>query len=355
MRFRFAIACVILQVLVLAYMAGEREWILRHGRSVLLRTAPIDPNDPMRGDYVRLDYDISQVPRKFFEGGLPTIFVPTTDYRRERDRRVFARLQVGEDGVANLAALTDVQPVGELFIRGRTQNLHERYVQVRYGIEALFMQQGTARKLEDMRARERPGVPLDIEVALSSSGIAVIKNYHWEPLGLTITFVRESAPERVAAGPAADSAQRRRFITGLNIELKNYGPGDVAIVDLPDAGSFRLVPNERWQDTRYRWVGENRTPPPPQASHVMVLKAGQSHHTKIDLTQAAWFVVDATNQTSEGKLPRPLRDVTDPWSASFRLEYAPPDKASVPRLPHAELIRHGRLRSRAFNPTEGLD
>lgn len=352
MRYRLAIGAVVLQVLALAFMAGEREWIVRTGRTVLLRTAPIDPNDPMRGDYVRLDYEISHVPRDRLEGNLPKLLAVPEDGRRVPERRVYGRLAVGEDGVGELAGLTDARPVEGIFIRGRTENTYSRSVQARYGIEALFMQQGTAKKLEDMRVTERPGVPLDIEVALSSSGTAVLKNYKWEPLGITVTFERTTAPAR-PPGTGPDPARPQQFITAVKIELNNYGPEDVAVVDLPDAGSFRLVPDDRWQESKYRWVGEGRTTASPAPNHVIVVKAGQSHRMRIDLTETQWFVVSSSPDGN--KTPIPLRDVSDPWSASFRVEYAPPSKAAVAGLTNAQLIRHGRLRSRAFNPTAGLD
>ena len=62
MRKKLIIAAATLQVLVLAYMAGEREWVRQTGQNIFLRTAPIDPRDAMRGDYVRLNYAISSVP-----------------------------------------------------------------------------------------------------------------------------------------------------------------------------------------------------------------------------------------------------------------------------------------------------
>jgi uncharacterized membrane-anchored protein len=351
MRYRLAIGAVVLQVLALAFMAGEREWIVRTGRTVLLRTAPLDPNDPMRGDYARLDYEISHVPRARLEGSLSKHF-ESPDGRRLPERQVYARLAVGEDGVADVSALTDLKPADGLFIRGRTHHAHGRSVQVRYGIEALFMQQGTALKLEQMRLNERPGVPLAIEVALSPSGTAVLKSYQWEPLGITTTFERINIPLR-AVGNAPAPAGTQPLITAVKIELKNYGPEDVAIVDLPNAGSLRLVPDERWQEARYSWVGEGKPAPAPEPAHVIVLKPGQSHPFKIDLTAPAWFV--AASDPTGNKTPIALRDVTEPWSASFRVEYAPPAKAAVASLPNAHLIRHARLRSRAFNPTAGLD
>jgi uncharacterized membrane-anchored protein len=61
MRKAIILGAIILQVVVLAYMAGEREHILRNGKVILLRTAPIDPRDLFRGDYVRLNYEISRI------------------------------------------------------------------------------------------------------------------------------------------------------------------------------------------------------------------------------------------------------------------------------------------------------
>ena len=71
MKARILIGCVALQFLILAVMAGQREWVRHTGRAVYFRTAPVDPRDVMRGDYVRLSYDISRVPRELWRGPLP--------------------------------------------------------------------------------------------------------------------------------------------------------------------------------------------------------------------------------------------------------------------------------------------
>jgi len=51
----------------------------------------------------------------------------------------------------------------------------------------------------------------------------------------------------------------------------------------------------------------------------------------------------------------PLRDLTNTWGASFRIEYKPPTKADTAGLPGADAIFHDRLLSRAFSPTMGMD
>jgi len=49
MKTKLILSVATLQVLVLAYLAAEREWVLHTGRTFYLRTAPIDPHDVMRG------------------------------------------------------------------------------------------------------------------------------------------------------------------------------------------------------------------------------------------------------------------------------------------------------------------
>lgn len=355
MRFRFAIAAVILQLLVLGYMAGEREAVIHSGRTILLRTAPIDPNDPMRGDYARLDYDISMVTKEQCRDGALKMFAADgyVFSRQWRDTKVYAALKINETGVAELDFVSDRAPESGLFLRGRIESVNDRTLHIRYGIEAFFMQQGTAQKLEDTRRRDRSGVPLDMEVAIGSSGIAVLKDYRWEPLGISVTFERTLGPangERAVPG----NLRQQQAITAITAVLKNYGPEEVAIVDLPDGGSFRLVNDTRWQEVRYRWVGDGQPQSQSEAFHVIVLKSGQSHTTRIDLTESRWFVTDTKAAPSQQK-PIAFREIADPWAASFRIEYAPPAKASLTDLPHADLIRSGQLRSSAFNPNQGMD
>jgi hypothetical protein len=138
------------------------------------------------------------------------------------------------------------------------------------------------------------------------------------------------------------------------VVLKNYGAEDVAIVDLPDAGSFRLVPNNRWQENRYHWVGERQPEPSFAGANVIVLRAGETHTTRIDLTDPRWFVLNSADLANEPH-PMALNEIRETWSASFRVEYVPPPPSGAAGLLHADLIRHARLKSRAFTPNAGVD
>src|SRR2546430_1537864 len=57
----FGVAAL-LQVVLLAVMIIDRAQILREGTEVTLQTRPVDPRDLLRGDYVVLGYDMSQLP-----------------------------------------------------------------------------------------------------------------------------------------------------------------------------------------------------------------------------------------------------------------------------------------------------
>lgn len=352
MKVKLALLVVAWQVLVLAFMAGQREWIQRTGTPLTLRTAPVDPNDPMRGAYVRLDYEISFVPAALCRGETAR-WTKTTDYREQRrlrDRVVYAALKTDADGLTHLTSLGETPPATGPYLRGRVVSADSSGVRVRYGIEALFMHKAAAQKMEAMARNEKAGAPMDISIGVGSSGIAVLKDHAWEPLGLTIT------PDRPPSRNPQDQTQRwqPQLITGLTLTLHNYGDRDLAIVDLPGATSFRLVPNSRQMAVHYFWVGEKKEDerPAPKPDDIIVLKPGATHRVHLDLTQPQWWVID-TNKPEAG--PMPLQKVTDAWSASFRVEYAPPGADATRGLPHADLIRHAPLRSRAFNANARVD
>ena len=68
-RFGLAVlALVVGQSLFLAAMVWDRVALLRSDNVVTLRTAPVDPRDIFRGDYVILTYDIAQLPLAYLEG-----------------------------------------------------------------------------------------------------------------------------------------------------------------------------------------------------------------------------------------------------------------------------------------------
>jgi hypothetical protein len=138
-------------------------------------------------------------------------------------------------------------------------------------------------------------------------------------------------------------------LLALTVELKNHAPEEVAIVNLPQNRSFALLHQPGWAEPDYRWVGEDLPVPAPRPEDVIVLKPGQSHLTRLDLTRSEWFVVDK-NPSATNREPLPLGQLAAHGGGQFRIEYRPPPASECRTLPNARLIAPGRLRSPAFNP-----
>ncbi len=345
MRTKVIIAVAAMQLLVLAYMAGEREWVVRTGRTIYLRTAPIDPRDAMRGDYVRLTYEVSRVPRALCLGRLAA--TNGTFETLPRDTKVYAALRESEHGQGELVSLSLEPPADGLFLRGRTEHSWGGNLQVRYGLEAFFMEQGKGLELEHGRSRDGIQVPLEMKVAVSSGGLAVLKDYRWSALGIGLALDTQEV--------AGANARRQRRTVAATVRLLNASSNDLAIVDLPGGGSLALVPDAQWGDAAWRWSHEGEAQPAPEPGQVIMLKPNQIHAIKVTLDDPLWSVTKKPEEGSAKPGPVKLADLTQDGSARFRLEYRPPDRAACANLPNANLIWHGRLPSRAFNPGGNID
>ncbi len=331
MRLWLPVLAAALQLLVLGYMAGEREHVAVRGTRVWMRTIPVDPRDLFRGDYVRLGYEASTVPRQRWGSDL-------TPANLTKGRRVYGVLVQGADGLHELQALTGIRPASGLFLRGRVESSWANAAHVRYGLEAYFMQQGTALALEQERNRGGVQIPLEMEVAVGSSGIAVLLSHRAAPLGLGVVF---------------DMAADQRLRTGkLIVRLLNASAQPLAIVDLPKGRSLAMLTDRpQWQPepSGWRWAHAEAPQPPPTDQDVHVLAAGATYAIALDLNDPAWFV------TKPGEAqPRSLLGVDD-WGAVFRLLYRPPAAPACAGLQHADLIWHGELRSSSFNGRNRVD
>ena len=338
MRTFAVIAVAALQLAALGYMAAEREWVLANGRVIWLRTAPVDPRDAMRGDYVRLEYDASRVPAKLCRGALADKKLRA---KLPLDAKVYATLRENEEGLTEVASLSDQPPSEGLFLRGRLDRMYGDSfgadTGVRYGIEAFFVQQGEGRKMERFREPRGIQVPFEMEVAVSPGGMAVLKGYRLSKLGISMTVKTDtpSAANRWQTGPPQSA----------KLQLWNASTNDIAIVNLPGTRSLALVPASDWSQNPWRWVKTDEPQPRPTPADVIVLKSDQFHTFRVDFKDPAWAVLN----TSETKaVPHSLSEALPRGFVRFRLEYRPPDRAACAGLPNANLIWHGRLPSRAI-------
>ncbi len=157
-RTRWFVLVMAMQAAFLLGWAGWHEHIRRTAPVILLKTRPIDPRDPLRGDYLRLSYDISTPP-------LPP------DLRAEGNRSPNASLHGGTEVCVVLARRGDYYEAmrvtrgepplapDEIWVCGTLAD--PRRGRVAYGIEDYYVPEGKG--APPFRAR------IEVEASVSSS------------------------------------------------------------------------------------------------------------------------------------------------------------------------------------------
>ena len=162
------------QIGFLTWVIAGRAEILRDGREIALRVHPVDPRDLLRGDYVRLGYDISSIPVSLIEN-------LSVDLATTRAGPIYVRIKKAEDGYWHAVSASLYEPAsaaeddGTVDLRGQVAagwSLGpDASLSVDYGIERFYLPEGEGRAIEqDMRTRA-----FGIRLAVASDGTAQIK------------------------------------------------------------------------------------------------------------------------------------------------------------------------------------
>lgn len=331
---RAAWVIVLLQLAVLLGLVAEREWIRARGDTVWLRTAPVDPRDLFRGDYVQLEYDIAQ----------PTVAqwqpVQAADEPRQT---VYARLSVGADGLAQLAALSLDKPAHGPFIRGRIGKQVQRdwrhRGRVKYGIEKYFVPQGEGLALEQRRG-ERDGwqTPMEVAVALSSRGTPVITGYRWSAISVRLEVLERGE----ARGRTEETGQRRS--PKVRVSFRNDSDTEQLLLDYEQHCAFSLRQLVRGSDPGDRvliWAAGDCEAPDWQP---VILAPQAVHSLEIDFAEPDWFVRSGDEAVE-------LADVDNRW-VQYRLVYTPP--AGIHEW-QGNAVWSSPLRTAAFNASGVVD
>ncbi|OGV67142.1 MAG: hypothetical protein A3K19_10695 [Lentisphaerae bacterium RIFOXYB12_FULL_65_16] len=372
MRSLLVIAGILLQFLVLGWMAVEREWIVAHGQTVWLATEPVDPRDLFRGDYVALNYTIANLPASVLTPELKAFL----DVRRQRQEKraqgwgktemvIYAALKLADNGVADVASVGLVPPATGLYVKGRVRpyvSANAYYLSnTRYGIESYFVQQGKGRGLERRAPEDTPAgvqVPLEMEVALGDNGSAVLKGYRWSPLGMRLevkpvavavaAVATGTAETAVAAGDAKPAVAAPGRPKQIRLSLYNTSEAPFGVVLPADLRSLH-IDTMTWAEGGQTTVRATAAMPDwtPTESDVIVLQPHASREVVIDPCQSQWFV-----RVGEKAEPRPIGSVKDGGYQQYRLVYSPPSPERCKDLPQAVPIWHGRLASRMFSDWE---
>jgi uncharacterized membrane-anchored protein len=336
MRKAFIILAVMLQLIVLAYMAGEREYILRNGKIIHLRTAPLDPRDLFRGDYARLNYEISRI---------PVTIIKDADHAADikKGAKIYVTLKEGSNGLYEPVNADFQKPQEGIYLAGRILYPHQKLpteypIWINYGIEAYFVEQGKGRDLEKRRGnRTDVQVPLEMEIAVGPNGKAVIKGHRWSPLGIGLQWLRPARLHSEGAGAALN--------TVFQLTLANASDEPLAIVDLPQYCSFSLesVP---W--AKKSWVPAHNPCEEvfPSALDVVILAPGQQKRFDFDFSSERWLVKTDGQVKQIGTLD---------LSEQFRIVYRPPGEEQCRHLSRQDLIWHGNMPSRIFHGHGQID
>lgn len=159
------IAVSLVWVATAAWMVVSKQHTLKTGKKIILETAPIDPRDLLRGDYVVLAYKIST---------LSLDEIPSEKASYAPGDVIYVRLEPAEAYWKPVNIGTKKCGDESVCIRGKIQVAYPRRLVVTYGIESYFVPEGEGKELE--KRTSRTDAPMGVEVIVDASGQAVIQN-----------------------------------------------------------------------------------------------------------------------------------------------------------------------------------
>ncbi len=164
-RFKFLFAAVVAaQIVILIWLAAGRYLILAGGESALLRTVPYDPYHLMMGNYVQLNYTVSEI--EFSEhhtdiedldqiGHGESVYVVWTKGGKYHEATGLYR---------NRPVVADDQ----LLVKARFLWHYDGKVRVEYGIERFYVPDGQGKHIE------KPSHTIEVEVKVGKRGDVAI-------------------------------------------------------------------------------------------------------------------------------------------------------------------------------------
>lgn len=130
------------QLAALLWMAGSRERVLRGGEPFRFRTAPVDPRDPFRGEYVQLSFEAEQG-----DWAMPR----PVEYAAGQE--AYAVIERGPSGFARIASLYDRAPAGAPCVKVAYREWGGGRVQrVELPFDRFYLEEGDGRRTERLLA-----------------------------------------------------------------------------------------------------------------------------------------------------------------------------------------------------------
>ncbi|HWS02322.1 MAG TPA: GDYXXLXY domain-containing protein [Gammaproteobacteria bacterium] len=336
MRTLAIILAIVAQAAALGWVVLERETVLRSGSVVYLRTAPVDPRDVFRGDYVRLSYDINRISRALADATL----------REQKDReavRVYASLAVDANGIASVTALRTQPPAEGLYLRGYTSHnwqlqASDQEIAVKFGIEKLFVEQGAGLAIEERRGtRDGWQTPMEVAVTVGDNGIGVIREHRWASIATRLEVLN----------PPQDAARNNLPSPQLRFSIRNDANTPLALVNPGNDCGLSLWPVD---GQAFAMLTDECSDVVANATDVVTLAPGEIYAREIDTADPRWHIrmTDDTKQTYSGELGK-----LNGWQR-FRLIYRSPVNAEA-LSSAATPVWIGTLSSAAFSNRGRVD
>jgi len=163
MKLKFFILVLALQGAWLLGIVAVQEHALATGKVIMLETRPVDPNDPLRGDYLVLNYKISDVP--------VNLFSPPVKQDASMGDVVYVALEPrGEFYEVAKASTNRFDPsADQILLKGKSSwrrwKSSTNAIHIEYGIENFYVAEDTG----------HPHGKLTAQVVVPSSGHASLK------------------------------------------------------------------------------------------------------------------------------------------------------------------------------------
>jgi len=163
MKFKLLILVLALQTAWLLGTVATQEYALATGQVILLETRPVDPRDLLSGDYLMLNYKVSDVRGSLFSPPVKNDLAPGT--------QVFVALAPGTNQfyeVTRASTNRFAPSANEILLKGKSANRWwnaTNSVHVAYGIERYYVAEGTG----------NPRGRLTAQVVVPASGHPKIK------------------------------------------------------------------------------------------------------------------------------------------------------------------------------------
>ncbi|GHV51035.1 hypothetical protein FACS1894216_04290 [Synergistales bacterium] len=174
-------AIMILPILALLWQPIVNFTVLSLGDSVLLRTRPVDPRDFLRGDYVILDYEVSDITdllsrqnkrddsdEKYED--YETYIYSGRNYRELKT--VYVTLELDKYGVGTAASASFTPPSEGIYLKGLRTGFSGSS-SVDYGIGVYYIPEGTGAELE--RAIQDSRILADVRILRGKAVIRGLK------------------------------------------------------------------------------------------------------------------------------------------------------------------------------------